>query len=411
MEKVIALNADYGYIDRVEVTLKSILYNVQNVKIYLLNYDIPQEWFANINHYSKQIGSEIIDLKFNPQELRDLSSPFAHINQMAFARLLIPKLIKEDRVLYMDCDAIVDDNIDKLFSWDFKGKKILAVPDVLVLENVDEMTKDEPVHQINSGVLLINNKELRKDPNLSEKLLAYGRKNQFKMGDQEIIDRYFKGEIGVLPLKYNYTIGTDSLVFWASRQDLIELLDKEKDPKIIHYMSDDKPCNLFSEGRMRDRWWFYHDLNMIQIVDKFGQYDPNQVRKQTYRGELFTFTNSQDLEHLEELVQKLTDYHFNIAAWTDMGWDLKVLMKYPNVNLYPYVIGKRLDNIFEKMTAYLDINQGNKETDIIKRVEDNNLPILAFESTANKDSNYPNYKIVGDDQIDEMVAQIKKSEI
>ena len=42
MEKVIALSANYGYIDKVETTIKSILYNVKNVEIYLLNYDIPK---------------------------------------------------------------------------------------------------------------------------------------------------------------------------------------------------------------------------------------------------------------------------------------------------------------------------------------------------------------------------------
>ena len=79
MEKVIALSANYGYIDKVETTIKSILYNVKNVEIYLLNYDIPQEWFANINRYANQIDSKIIDEKFDPEELHDLNSGFKHI--------------------------------------------------------------------------------------------------------------------------------------------------------------------------------------------------------------------------------------------------------------------------------------------------------------------------------------------
>lgn len=106
MKKVIALSANYGYVDKVETTIKSILYNVKNVEIHLLNYDIPQEWFANINRYANQIGSRIIDEKFDPEELHDLDSTYKHINQMTFARLLIPKLMNEDRVLYLDSDLI-----------------------------------------------------------------------------------------------------------------------------------------------------------------------------------------------------------------------------------------------------------------------------------------------------------------
>lgn len=124
MEKVIALSANYGYIDKIETTIKSILYNVKNVEIHLLNYDIPQEWFANINRYANQIDSKIIDEKFDPEELHDLNSDFKHINQMTYARLLIPKLIKANRVLYLDSDLVVDGEIDELFSRKFNGKKI-----------------------------------------------------------------------------------------------------------------------------------------------------------------------------------------------------------------------------------------------------------------------------------------------
>ena len=157
MEKVIALSANYGYIDKVETTIKSILYNVKNVEIYLLNYDIPQEWFANINRYANQIDSKIIDEKFDPEELHDLNSGFKHINQMTYARLLIPKLIKANRVLYLDSDLVVDDEIDELFSRKFNGKKILAVTHIFDVRNKNESRVDLPVPSINAGVLLINN--------------------------------------------------------------------------------------------------------------------------------------------------------------------------------------------------------------------------------------------------------------
>lgn len=407
MKKVVVLSADYGYISKVEATIKSILYNVKNVKIYLLNYDIPQEWFNNLNRYCNEIESEVVDTKFNPEELHDLNSVFKHINQMAFARLLIPKLIKEDSVLYLDSDVIVDDSIDELFSYDFKGKDILAVTNIFDIKNESELHSEAPIHQINSGVLLINNKELRQDSNLSEKLLDFGRKNHFRLDDQEVIDRYFKGKIGTLPFQYNYQIGADKILFWYGQSKIIDILDKVKSPKIIHYISDDKPFNLLSEGRMREKWWFYHNLDLIQIVNKYKPLKSNQLEDQRFKGELFTFTNSEDIQNLKQLIQKLSDYHFSIAAWSDMGWELKELIKYPNVSLYPYVIWKRLEDIFGKMSIYLDINQGVKEEDIIKRAEDKNVPVLAFENTANNSSKYSKYKVFANDQVNEMIKSIK----
>lgn len=339
MEKVIALSANYGYIDKVETTIKSILYNVKNVEIYLLNYDIPQEWFANINRYANQIDSKIIDEKFDPEELHDLNSGFKHINQMTYARLLIPKLIKANRVLYLDSDLVVDDEIDELFSRKFNGKKILAVTHIFDVRNKNESRVDLPVPSINAGVLLINNQELRKDHNLSEKLLDFARKNNFPQDDQDTINNWFKDEIGSLSFKYNYQIGADRFLFWSNNSNTetaTEILDKVKNPKIIHYISDDKPFNIFSEGRMRETWWFYRNLELSQVVEKYKPLNLDKLKERHFAGEIFTFTNSAIIDHLEELVQKLPEFHFNVAAWSDMAWNLKHLAKYPNITLYPF---------------------------------------------------------------------------
>ena len=49
------LAADYGYIRYLEATLKSICYHHENCKIYIMNRDIPQEWFIGIRKRIKHI--------------------------------------------------------------------------------------------------------------------------------------------------------------------------------------------------------------------------------------------------------------------------------------------------------------------------------------------------------------------
>ena len=61
--KTIALSVDYSWIDQAETTLKSIYAHNQDVKTYIINPDIPHEWFMNINGYLKELSSEVIDLK------------------------------------------------------------------------------------------------------------------------------------------------------------------------------------------------------------------------------------------------------------------------------------------------------------------------------------------------------------
>lgn len=47
-----------------------------------MNCDIPQEWFVNINQYVNQIGSEVIDAKFDHGILNDSQGPRPGINEM-----------------------------------------------------------------------------------------------------------------------------------------------------------------------------------------------------------------------------------------------------------------------------------------------------------------------------------------
>ena len=50
-----------------------------------------------------------------------------------------------------------------------------------------------------------------------------------------------------------------------------------------------------------------------------------------------------------------------------MAWNLKHLAKYPNITLYPFVIGKRLDYLFKNTNIYLDINEGNKKKILLNK--------------------------------------------
>ena len=114
--KTIVLNGDYGYLDEIETTIKSIIFNNKEVKIYVINPDIPHEWFINLNQYLSQIGSQIVDKKIDQAYLNNVNSSFKGIKNIAFARILIPELIKEDKVLYLDCDIVVNANLDELFN-------------------------------------------------------------------------------------------------------------------------------------------------------------------------------------------------------------------------------------------------------------------------------------------------------
>lgn len=394
-KKIIALSANYAYLDKAETTIKSILWHNQFVKIYLFNYDIPQEWFVNINQYTKQIGSQIVDTKFDPNLLKDNRVHWFYLNKMTYARFLIPAMIKESRVLYLDSDLVVVQSLDELFSVDFAGKKILGVTDY-------GSTKE-----INAGVLLLNNKGLRQIPHLSQKLIQYAATHNLPNHDQSVINDYFKNEIGHLPLAYNYMIGLDTSAYWFHRPDIRTFLDQVKNPKIIHYATQDKPFNTLSSGRMRSTWWFYHNLCWPAIVQKYSIFDLKQIEPQKFKGEAFIFTAQAEIDNLQALVVALPELRFNIAAYTEMAPKLVNFIRYPNVKLYKTVIDKKLNCLISNADIYLDINEGLKEEKVINRIKARHIPILSFESVADHKQNYDKYRVFKDDQVKQMIKKIK----
>ena len=393
--KTIVLNGDYGFLDKIETTVKSIIYHNQKVKIYVINPDIPHEWFINLNQYLNQIGSQIVDKKIDQAYLNNVNSSFKGIKNIAFARILIPELIKEDKVLYLDCDIVVNANLDELFNIDLENKWVCGVRDYQV-----------PA-EFNSGMLLINNKKW-KESNIVSSLLEKAKDPNLRNGDQTVINEVFKDKIEELDLSYNYQIGFEKAAFWGNLQKTTQFLDKVKKPKIIHFITEDKPFNLVSTVSLRNKWWHYRRLEWSEIISKYSSFDKSKIKDLSFDGEAFLLTRMADVQNIEQLIQKLPNIRFNIAAYTPMAFLLLKLTQYDNVRLFPTIIGKTLDREINEADIYLDINYGPKADEIIERIMKRRIPIFSFDQTKSQNLDYDNYQVFRDNQIDEMADVIQK---
>ncbi len=394
--KVIALSGDYGYLNQIETTIKSIIVHNRDVKIYVINPDIPHEWFVNLNCYLHQIDSYIIDAKVDPDRLKNMHSSFAHINSSTFGRFLIPEVVQEDKVLYLDSDLIVISNLDDLFNIDFGDKSILAVRDY------------NEIMAFNAGVMLINNRKW-KENQVTDSLIKMSENRKLSNGDQTVINDFFQDQIGELNLTYNYQIGFEKNAFWNNLNRTLEYLDEVSNPKIIHYVTPDKPFNLVSVNSLRDKWWHYRNLEWSEIISKYGNFKKNEIKDLSFDGEALIFATVAETENIEELIQKMPNIKFNIAAYTGMAFLLLKLIQYDNVRLFPTIIGKTLDKEIDQADVYLDINYGPKADEVVEKIVQKNIPIFAFDQTKSPDLNYDNYQVFHDDQVDEMATAINNT--
>ena len=192
MEKVVAISTDQNYLVPVETLVKSIAYNNREVKIYVINEDIPQEWFFNLNKRLAPLQITVEDAKLDPAVIQDEKISVDYLSKMAYGRILIPELVPESRVLYLDADTIVDGNLDELFNIDMQGYPAGAVPDYFG-------------DFFNSGVMIFDNEKLRQT-NFVHDLLEKG-KTATVDNDQTLLNEEFRNNYLVLPGKLNVQVG------------------------------------------------------------------------------------------------------------------------------------------------------------------------------------------------------------
>lgn len=381
------LAGDYGYIRYIEATLKSVCYHHDNCKVYIMNSDIPQEWFIGIRKRLKCRNSELVDIKLTGDAISKewkMAPHGGHINYMTFARYLVPQFVEEEKVLYLDSDVIVTRNLNDLFKIELGNHLVAAAKVVFGLEDY-----------FNAGVLLINNK-LWKEENVQKQCIEITNREHETLpeADQTVLNRVCEGRYIVLDDTYNFQIGYDRL---AEQRKQYFILEKSINPlpAIIHYLSESKPWNLFSFCRLRDVWWKYSLMDWSEII---AHEIPKTVKS------VLIMTHSQELEQIEVLVEELSEYTFNIMALTLMGDKLSSLRRHENVRLHPAILSWNMNRLINECDIYLDINHGEKNQEVIEKVKESGKLILSFENTANE---YYTDKVFNLSEIEQMIEYIK----
>ena len=202
-----------------------------------------------------------------------------------YFRLFIPEMFKEyDKAIYIDSDVVLNSDISELYDIDLENNYIGACRDKSIIgikEFENYFTKGVGIDYrdyINSGVLLLNMKELR-NKKLSDKFLYLLNKYHFENvdPDQAYINFLWNGKIKYLDNAW----------------DAMPNLEKNKleNPKLIHY-------NLFFKP------WHYDN---ITYEEYFWEY----AKKSIYYEEIVKIKNNysasdkeKDQEYLNNMLKR-----------------------------------------------------------------------------------------------------------
>lgn len=158
-----------------------------------------------------------------------------------YFRLVLADVLHDvDRILYFDIDILVNGSIKDLWELDLKGSCIAGA-----IEKDNYMYFPEhaaslgltPEHTyFNAGILLLDLKNMR-ERHLSETLLhlAIEKAEQLRFCDQDLLNMFFKDEVVLFDVKYNY-----------SSWQMFNEPNEPSDVPIAHFNGSEKPWRMTS---------------------------------------------------------------------------------------------------------------------------------------------------------------------
>ena len=306
---------DDNYAPYLSVAIKSITENASknnNYKIIVLYQDLSDENIKRISSLATE-GFEIkfIYMKEGLETITDRAENKLRCDYFTltiYFRLFIPEMFPEyDKGIYIDSDIVVPGDISELYNFELGDNLIGACADKSVVE-VPELAKymEEAVgvnkyEYINSGVLLMNLKEMR-EKQFSKRFLELLNKYHFDCiaPDQDYLNAMCNGKI--LYLDQNWDVMPN------------EGSEPLPNPKLIHY-------NLFQKP------WCYDN---IQYEEYFWKY----AKKTDYYEEIIEYKKNysdeqkkSDQECLGTLVQKggaMPDNEITFKKMVEKGEKIRI---------------------------------------------------------------------------------------
>lgn len=201
-------------------------------------------------------------------------------------RLFLPKYLETDihKVLYLDCDVIVNDNLNELFEMDMRDRAIAGC--------IDPQTYSEEVFaRLNYGVekkyicagVLLMNLDYWRENDLTDKVVEYMKSNPDKIAflEQDALNFLCSENKIILPAEYGVQCS-----FLRDNRFLVEHIDSIEsivnNPKIVHYAGYAPWIYCKNKSMHSYLWWdTYKSLNAFprvkvdyikSIIKYFGRY-------------------------------------------------------------------------------------------------------------------------------------------
>lgn len=265
---------DNNYVMPCGIAITSLLENNkgESVTIHIIGLDLEPKNKLDLENVSKHYGCKILLYDLNHDYLLNYNLPFhekgqKYITIAAYIRLFLEDILPKDldKVLYLDADTMVVDNLQSLWNIDISNHSLAGVIEhnAFVPDEYNRLKYSSNYSYINSGVLLINLKYWREN-NISTKFIQYLDQNinDIIHHDQDILNGVLYATILLLPYKYNMHSTFYSKKFVKKGDYNSNILHESRmQPVIIHYTTR-KPWHKDSFAIKINQYLYYKSLTV-----------------------------------------------------------------------------------------------------------------------------------------------------
>ncbi|MEM1010677.1 MAG: glycosyltransferase family 8 protein [Planctomycetota bacterium] len=248
----VAFGCDVGYLIGAAAAVQSLLSRHEDrVHLHLLASpevgDEVRDYFdGRCRTYGATLHWHVVDRELPGKKQ-------SHLFRLLIAELIDPEI---DRILYLDSDLVVLDDLSPIFELDTGDAVCAAALDYLfptmgLADNGNPKRSaagfvgDEPY--VNTGVLLVRPQKWR-ERNVTERALAVfdEHKDYLNMVDQDALNLLLKGDLHVLDARWNlqlYSLRRPPAHLTSGRRLLDDLVAAAENPAIAHFTGKAKPWN------------------------------------------------------------------------------------------------------------------------------------------------------------------------
>lgn len=255
--------SDPGYLVHLTVTVKSLLDNNLSsfISINVITGDSKDpRWKILMGVVSGFRNAKLFIHNVDDKDISILKTNY-HFKVSNYYRLFCESLINEDKVLYLDADIIVKQDISDLFNIDLDGYFLAAVENP-GFDRHESLKMNYKSRYFNSGVMLIN-LSLWREKGIFSKVVDFvsAYPNAVQFVDQCGLNAVVDGKWLELEAKYNqqsvFFEGEKTYFTCFTADDLKNAIDE---PAIIHYTGSSKPWHLCNKHPYKKEYWKYRQL-------------------------------------------------------------------------------------------------------------------------------------------------------